>query len=114
MEESRKNELKDIIKKQISETASGLKGLKESIKPISPDNAIGRLTRMEAINEKSVAEAAFRQAEEKLAQLKNVLERIDQEEFGLCAECEEEISWARLKAIPYGPVCMSCLSNTDR
>ena len=35
---------------------------KEITKPIAPENAIGRISRMDAINNKSVTEAALRQA----------------------------------------------------
>ena len=35
-------------------TKKDIKGLKEATKPISPENSIGRVSRMDAINNKSV------------------------------------------------------------
>jgi len=36
------------------------------------------------------------------------LERIEDGEYGKCAECEGVISKTRLNAIPYTPVCIRC------
>jgi len=43
--------------------------------PIAPENAIGRLGRMDAINNKSVMEAALREAEAKLIRVNQALQR---------------------------------------
>ena len=41
----------------------------EMTKPVAPDVAIGQISRMDAINNKSVTEAVLRQAERKLISL---------------------------------------------
>ena len=64
---------------------------KEATKPISPENAIGRVSRMDAINNKSVMEAALRKAEDKLNKLKLVEDSLDDENFGLCLRCKSKI-----------------------
>ncbi len=33
--------------------------------------------------------------------------------FGLCEECEEEIPWARLQAIPWATLCTACQARRD-
>ena len=78
-----RNEAKDSIKKSIEETQKDISNLKELTKPISPENAIGRVSRMDAINNKSVNEAALRNTINKLAFLESALQRIDHEDFGL-------------------------------
>jgi DnaK suppressor protein len=35
------------------------------------------------------------------------------EDFGLCEQCEEEISFARLSALPYAELCVECQGNRD-
>jgi DnaK suppressor protein len=40
--------------------------------------------------------------------IKDALERIDGGEFGICEECGEEISEARLKARPVTTLCINC------
>lgn len=64
------NDIKQKIVDEISKTETTIAQYKEVTKPIAPDVAIGRISRMDAINNKGVAEAALRQAEIKLKNLK--------------------------------------------
>ena len=41
------------------------------------------------------------------------LRRIEKEEFGLCVECEEPISWARLNVIPHARYCIRCQTERE-
>ncbi len=40
--------------------------------------------------------------------IERALERIEDGDYGKCAECEGVISKTRLNAIPYTPVCIRC------
>lgn len=106
-----KTDIKNIIEKQIQEIQQKLPGLKEQTKPISPDNAIGRLSRMEAISERSVNEATYRKACVRLEKLLATQKRIDDEEYGECLECGEEIALKRLQTLPESTLCMECLNE---
>lgn len=77
-------------------------------KPIAPENAIGRVSRMDAINNKSVNEAALRQAKNKLKGLKNALMDIDKESFGKCIRCGKPIPAGRLLLVPESRRCVHC------
>ena len=44
----------------------------------------------------------------RLQDIEEALERIQEDRFGLCEECEQEIALERLRAIPYAPLCMDC------
>ena len=44
----------------------------------------------------------------RLQDIEEALERIHEDRFGLCEECEQEIALERLRAIPYAPLCMEC------
>ena len=49
--------------------------------------------------------------------LRNVrlaLDRLESGSFGVCAECEEEISPKRLIAVPWAPFCLQCQEQADR
>ena len=74
----------------------------------SPDNAIGRLTRMEAINSKSINEAALNHAKQTLSKMERALMMIDNPDFGLCRECEEPIPLGRLMIVPESDLCVQC------
>ena len=65
-------EIKQKLLIEISLTEKSIKEYIELTKPIAPDCAIGRVSRMDAINNKSVLEASLRQAEGRLRNLKRV------------------------------------------
>ena len=41
------------------------------------------------------------------------LKRIENDTYGVCAECEEEISPKRLKALPWAKYCIRCQEIMD-
>mgnify|MGYP005664889137 CR=1 FL=1 len=41
------------------------------------------------------------------------LERIDNDEFGVCVSCGEEIGAARLEAVPHVRLCIDCKSKEE-
>jgi len=43
-----------------------------------------------------------------LRAIEAAIERIDNGNYGICTSCEEEISMARLKAVPWTSVCIEC------
>lgn len=110
MRDHEKHQIKQQLQAEIDETSTTIKSLEEQTKPIPPDNAIGRLTRMEAINNRAVAVAALASAKAKLQQLQNMLSRIDQSDFGRCSICHQPISLERLKVLPESDRCVRCAS----
>ncbi len=103
------------IKKQISDriqlTELEIEELKQFTNPIEPENAIGRISRMDAINNKSINDRALRKAEEKLKKLKSALGRIDEPDFGKCRICSSEIQEGRLLLMPESNTCVKCASK---
>ena len=82
--------------------------LEESSKPVPPDNAYGRLSRMEAINSKSISEAGLRSARSRLSRLENALQRLDDEGFGICLQCDRPIPIGRILLVPESTLCVEC------
>jgi len=108
MEKEQKQELGNHIREKIESLKKDVISYKELTKPIPPDNAIGRLTRMEAISSKSINEAALSKAQYTLSKLEHALRMINDPDFGLCRECEEEIPFGRLKIMPETDLCVEC------
>jgi len=52
--------------------------------------------------------------QEKLMAIEDALSRIDQGEYGLCEECEEEIGVGRLKVMPFTRLCVRCQEDRER
>lgn len=82
--------------------------LKEATKPIAPENSIGRISRMDAINNKSVAEDSLRKAIDKVGKLKDALKNISNPDFGQCQKCTETINFKRIAFMPEIRRCMKC------
>ena len=108
MTDQEKQEILVKLKEEIEKTEQSISDYREMTKPISPENAIGRISRMDAINNKSVAEAALRQAEGKLKNLHTVLESIDNKDFGLCMKCQQPIPIGRILLMPQSRFCVNC------
>ena len=108
MNVEQRNQLKTAIQEKIQTLKKDIEAFKALTRPVSPDNAIGRLTRMDAINAKSINAAALAKARHTLVRLERVLPRIDYPEFGLCRECETPIPFARLMILPETDLCVPC------
>ena len=108
MKKDQKQEIKKRIFEELKKTEEAILDYKESTKPISPENAIGRVSRMDAINNKSVVEAALRKAEEKLNKLMLVLNKVDDTDFGICIRCGEPIPIGRVLLMPQSRNCVRC------
>ena len=70
--------LKQNLQDQINSTQKKIEEYSQLCKPVAPENAIGRISRMDAINNKSVVEAALRVAKEKIHQLIYVQSKINE------------------------------------
>ena len=82
--------------------------LSETSKPVAPDNAIGRLSRMEALNDRAVSEASLNAARHKLSRLETALGKVDQPDFGICVGCDNPIPPARILLMPEATRCVPC------
>ena len=103
-----KKELKVKILERIAQAEKEIVHLEEITKPIAPENSIGRVSRMDAINNKGVAEATLRSAKRKISKLKIALSKLDQPGFGSCENCHKPIQVARLMFMPESTKCMRC------
>ncbi len=50
----------------------------------------------------------------KLASIESALLRIEDDSYGFCEECGEEIADGRLKILPFTTVCVECKSKDER
>lgn len=110
MEKADRQKLKSLIGEETGNIRRHIQELEHRARPVSPDNAIGRLGRMEAIGERGVHQTALAAARQRLHELNQALARIDaDEEFGTCERCGEPIPLARLMLMPESRYCVKCL-----
>jgi len=97
-----------------SELRSLIEASAEASQPVDLNEPIGRLSRMDAIQQQNMSQASRRSAERRLQQVASALKRLEADEYGDCLLCGEEIGDARLKARPEAPFCISCQSRRER
>jgi len=116
--------MNELSKQQIAELHQALLNLRVDLKqlledssdgaqPVSLDEPIGRLSRMDAMQQQSMVQANRRTTQTRLTRIEAALRRHTNDEYGLCLECEEEIGYARLKAQPEAPFCIDCQANKE-
>lgn len=113
MDVDERSTVRQKILAEIKKSEQDIIVLQELVKPIPPDNAIGRLSRMEAINAKSVNQATLSAARIKTTKLKWALAHLDEPGFGLCEECGKPIPLARILLVPESTKCVPCLEEQD-
>lgn len=108
MDPEERQQFSQKIQTAITTTEKDVATLEKLTRPIAPDNAIGRLSRMEALGSKSVNEAMLATARQRLGRLKYALANLDGEDFGICMECGDPIPTARILAMPESSRCVKC------
>lgn len=107
-----RQELKRKIEEEIAAQKTLIASLSETSKPVAPDNAIGRLSRMEALSDRAVSEASLNAANTKLSRLETALGKADQPEFGICVSCENPIPSGRILLMPEATLCVPCTEKS--
>ena len=85
-----------------------LRSTKNGARPVELSEPIGRLTRMDAIQQQMMTKANRSTYDRKLRLVQAALEVMGKGEYGYCRSCEEPIGYPRLKARPESPFCLSC------
>jgi len=104
----KKEQIKLRLEEEIKNTFLLVNTYRELTKPISPENAIGRVSRMDAINNKSVNILALSNAELKLNNLKVALSKLNDDDFGICFKCKNPIPLRRILLRPQSITCVNC------
>lgn len=71
-------------------------------------SSVGRLSRMDAIQGQQMAIESERRRKEQILQIKAALKRIQENDFGYCLSCGEEIALGRLSINPAATHCVAC------
>lgn len=103
-----RSSLETALKLAILEAKQKIDALRRLTRPIAPENSIGRLSRMEAIGEKSINESLLRKTGMLLQELEHALDHVHDEDFGYCDECGKAIAHERLLLLPATRFCVRC------
>lgn len=88
---------------EITQTSSATR------KPVELDQSMqGRLSRMDALQQREMALETQRRREIELSRIVAALKRMDDDDYGYCVSCDEDIAPGRLKSDPSEPLCVEC------
>lgn len=96
----------------LSEAAEGRKG-EEAPRELD-QTRVGRLSRMDAMQQQAMSKAATRLEAVELQRIKTALGRLASEEYGYCILCDEEIAAKRLDFDPSLLICISCAEEAEK
>ena len=86
----------------------------ESVQTVDLEQPIGRLSRMDAMQQQKMAQANRQAHQLRAKQIVAALAAIQGDEYGYCKLCEEPIGLKRLKAKPEAPFCVNCQSRNEK
>jgi len=97
---------------QIDET---LKNEQEASNIVTLDQSrIGRLSRMDAMQQQEMAKAELQQTKKRLKLVKLALSKFKNDEYGWCEDCDEMIANERLMIKPESQYCINCQSKREQ
>lgn len=105
-----------VARRRLAERKSELESLSElaedARQPVELDQqAVGRLSRMDALQQQAMAQATERARQRDLLRIEMAERRLADDSYGYCEECDGEIPDGRLKIDPMAERCVNCASG---
>ena len=86
----------------------------DGVQPVDLEEPIGRLSRMDAIQQQKMAQANRARNATRLQMVRAALAADPEDEYGWCKRCEEPVGYGRLKSRPETPFCVTCQAAFER
>lgn len=92
----------------------GLSARDEAAAAVELDQTrVGRLSRMDALQQQAQAQAASRRATLQLQRVRGARQRLQSSAYGLCLDCEAPLDFRRLNADPCATLCLDCQTERE-
>ncbi len=103
------DELRSELDRQLAKLARSMKVTDEALRPVQLDQtAVGRLSRMDSLQNQGLTRNLREREQIKLAQLREALGRLEDGSYGLCTQCSGTVPFERLYVFPEAPTCAAC------
>ncbi|MBI5481856.1 MAG: TraR/DksA C4-type zinc finger protein [Deltaproteobacteria bacterium] len=106
--EDERAHLRGLLELAEARVDAGLSASTQEAKPVDLELAIGRLSRVDAMQHQQMARARRDRVAAQLEQIRSALRRFDAGAYGACISCGEPIGYARLVARPEALKCQAC------
>jgi len=101
--------MEGLMRSRISELRDTAVATSESRETVELDQqSIGRLSRMDALQQQAMANANQAMRAQEIVALQAALKRLQNDDYGYCMDCGEDIDPARLALAPTARKCLDC------
>lgn len=111
--DAQREELHRRLRELANEIKEALHSSTDSERPVDLDEPIGRISRIDAIQQQKMARASRDRLQGRLRAIGAALQRVEHDDYGDCALCDDPIGYGRLAARPETPLCMPCQSERE-
>lgn len=108
------DKFKDLIEQKMTQLhALQLEAQAACNTVVLDQSRVGRLSRMDAMQSQAMNQAAQRRRESELIRLQSALQRLDEDAYGYCQDCDEPIHEGRLKIDLAADYCVQCADSHE-
>jgi len=111
--EAEVEQLREALRALEAALRGQLASTEDGARPVDLDQPIGRVSRVDALQQQSMTRANRDAVRARLQRVEAALRRVDGGDYGACLACEEPIGFARLEAQPETPLCIHCQSRRE-
>ena len=108
MDPTTQKEYRNSLEQILREAEKYLESSTDAAAAVEPDKGLGRLSRMEAMQDQQLVMEMRRRKKRQLADVKSAISRLETVNYGICIFCGKEISPERLAVTPEAQTCVSC------
>jgi len=108
MNEERLKKYQIMLEQLKVEIKNYLQKSEDSAAAVEPDKGLGRLSRMEAMQDQQMVLELRRRKKRQLLDVGNAIKRIEDQNYGNCIFCGNTISFDRLDVYPEVQTCVQC------
>jgi DnaK suppressor protein len=106
---------RDMLLRAVAVFEAQAESAREVSKPVALDQAaVGRLSRVDAMQAQQMHLAMKRRRAEQLRRIEGALRRIDAGTYGACFVCGADIGAARLEVEPTLTRCIDCVRDAEQ
>ena len=114
MQASELSYFKDILESRNSQIVSNIDGVNDELDQLN-SLELNDEGDYAAVNNNSMVESAIvKQQEQELREINVALGRISVGDYGICAMCEDDIGFQRLKVKPHAIYCIDCREIVEK
>ena len=111
MTKEEKQKFKALIDQEIISLSKEAESIRKALYPERGDGPSDKVAHLSFKLDQSIHIQRYEEATKRLNRLRHAYLKIDTEEYGVCQECEEDISLERLQLMPESIYCVACMNE---